>query len=216
VSTEKTDKTYGKVIILIIILICIAIAIIYTVFLSLERDTVSYSRANPKVLVTEIQPVEERQPQFEVDLPTFVFEDSNKEVAEVEVDPWSLEALRLYVETNGTFYFKKDQSILLTQEITKLDEFINFLSHYTELEIEIHGHTADVWLKKYQKVLSKNRAEAIDILLQKELAKNLSSIKTIGFGSEQLIKQGIQDEVRQLNRRAQVFVRSAKKGELLP
>lgn len=86
-------------------------------------------------------------------------------------------------------------------EITKLAEF---LRSHPGIDVVIEGHSSKVGAKKYNKKLSKNRAQAVELMLINDFNINKSRVSSIGYGFERLEVEGESEQAHAANRRIMV------------
>ncbi len=100
-------------------------------------------------------------------------------------------------------YFDFDSSELSLSSDETIDLMVTILNTYTDLKIEIIGHTDDMGNDDYNVLLSKNRADAVKNAL---INKGISSdrIKTSGLGASKPLVPNVTDEYRALNRRVEM------------
>lgn len=94
---------------------------------------------------------------------------------------------------------------LLPESNQQLDEVVNLLNEYPQMEIAIHGHTDDRGDDNYNLDLSQNRAKSVyQYLINKGIAKE--RLKYEGFGEKKAVADNQTTEGRQLNRRVEFVV----------
>jgi outer membrane protein OmpA-like peptidoglycan-associated protein len=83
-------------------------------------------------------------------------------------------------------------------EIIKLAEF---LATYSEINVLIEGHTSKVGTAELNQELSKNRAKAVALMLEKDFKISKDRIKSIGYGDTRLKEIGDTEQAHAANRR---------------
>jgi len=106
------------------------------------------------------------------------------------------------IHTFKNILFRFDTAELLPKSKTELDEIEAYLSLRATLKIEISGHTDAMGNKKYNKLLSENRAKAVARYLM-EKGIDSTRISYQGFGSEEPLMQNATSVGRQSNRRVE-------------
>jgi len=103
--------------------------------------------------------------------------------------------------------FDFDKYDLRPESIKELDNWVKFLTNNPTLKIEISGHTDNKGTSEYNKILSKNRAKAVqDYFIEKGISKDRMKCK--GYGFDQPIATNQTDEGRQKNRRTEIKITS--------
>lgn len=102
-------------------------------------------------------------------------------------------------------FFDTDKSELKSTSIPELKKLKEILDHYSELKIEIQGHTDDVGDGSYNLNLSRNRALAVHSWLVENgiLAERLSYK---GYGEQAPIDTNQTEEGKAKNRRTEVLI----------
>ena len=101
--------------------------------------------------------------------------------------------------------FPTDQSEIEATSFETLEKVFQFLAKYSEVRIEIQGHTDNVASDDYNMELSQKRAQAVfDWLANKGIAK--TRMKAVGYGSAQPIADNRTEEGRAQNRRTEIIV----------
>lgn len=96
--------------------------------------------------------------------------------------------------------------------VTKLAEFLLL---YPAIDVVIEGHSSKVGAKKYNKELSKNRAEAVAQMLINDFNIETSRISSIGYGFERLEVEGESEQAHAVNRRIMVESAHSEKFDKL-
>jgi len=103
--------------------------------------------------------------------------------------------------------FDFDKYDLRPESIQELDKWVKFLTDNPSLKIEIAGHTDNKGTSEYNKVLSQNRAKAVqNYFIEKGISKDRMKCK--GYGFDQPIATNQTDEGRQKNRRTEIKITS--------
>ncbi len=100
---------------------------------------------------------------------------------------------------------------LLPESNEQLQEVIDLLNEYPDMEIEIHGHTDSRGDDNYNLNLSKNRAKSVYKYLIDTGGIDANRLKYKGFGEKKPVADNNTSEGRQLNRRVEFTV--TKVGE---
>ena len=102
-------------------------------------------------------------------------------------------------------YYAFDKATLKTESYPALDEVVDMLNKYSNLVIEIGGHTDDKGSDKYNQKLSQARAQScVDYLISKGIAKDRLVAK--GYGESMPIADNSTPEGQQKNRRTEFKV----------
>ena len=109
-------------------------------------------------------------------------------------------------------YFKYQSDKILPEADQELQRLLDLMKKNPEMRIEISGHTDNVGSARYNKKLSRKRAEAVrKHLVEKGIDKD--RMTAIGYGFEQLIlKKGTKKEMS-VNRRVEIKILSMTKEE---
>lgn len=95
-------------------------------------------------------------------------------------------------------HFEANKTTILGASKLELEQLLNMMQSYPEMEIEIAGHTSGHTIEL--QLLSEQRAEAIqDYLIREGIPKN--RIKTIGFGGTKALVPNDTEANKQKNRR---------------
>jgi len=111
----------------------------------------------------------------------------------------------------NNIFFDFDKATLRTQSNTELNKLYKFLIKYSQLIVEISGHTDSKGADQYNQLLSEKRAQAVvDFLITKGINKNQLVFK--GYGETQPTVKNINPDGsdnpdnRQLNRRVELKI----------
>lgn len=97
-------------------------------------------------------------------------------------------------------FFDFDKATLKPEGRTKLDEAVATLNRYSDMRVEIQGHTDSLGTEAYNQGLSERRAKAVhDYLVSKGISA--SRLTTRGFGETQPVADNGTKEGRAQNRR---------------
>lgn len=99
-------------------------------------------------------------------------------------------------------FFETDSYLLKNESTSELSRLIDFLNLYSDIRIEIRGHTDDVGNEDYNKKLSHNRAKSVYEYLV-EHGINKTRLEFIGFGYSLPLIKNTSSEARSQNRRTE-------------
>jgi|GEM_PF-3667669 len=119
-----------------------------------------------------------------------------------EENLYTITTLKDVINKNTPIYFIKDKAVLLDNEIDKINNITDYLKNYEKIEIIIHGHTADIGLPQNELALSKQRANYIKNIFNKNLNEKKFVYKTIGHGANNLANKSLDKQY--LNRRVEL------------
>ena len=126
-----------------------------------------------------------------------------KEAVVAVVEEPKVEETQSIVLNNVFFDF--DKATLRPESDPELEKVYTFLSQYTELKVELSGHTDAKGSDKYNEKLSKKRAQAVvAYMINRGIEKNRLVAK--GYGESKPISTNDTDEGRQINRRTELKV----------
>jgi outer membrane protein OmpA-like peptidoglycan-associated protein len=124
-------------------------------------------------------------------------------VVNIPLHPISASKDSVFVLSN--VFFDTDKYTLREESKVELDKLADFLTKNPSLKIELGGHTDNVGDKRYNQVLSENRAKAVcDYLIGKGIVKE--RLKYKGYGDTKPMVPNDSDEHRQMNRRTEFQV----------
>ncbi|WP_157068055.1 OmpA family protein, partial [Desulfosarcina cetonica] len=107
-------------------------------------------------------------------------------------DVWSFENI----------HFAFDSAVLTPDSFAILDQIVDALNTYPNLNVLVEGHTDSIGTNAYNLKLSKRRAQAVvDYLVSKGISP--SRLSSEGFGEERPIASNKTAEGRAHNRRVQ-------------
>ncbi|MDR1847911.1 MAG: OmpA family protein [Bacteroidales bacterium] len=102
-------------------------------------------------------------------------------------------------------FFDFDESVLLPQSYIELKHLIEILNRYSDMKIELCGHTDSYGSDIYNQSLSERRAKAVyDYLLANKINQNRLTYK--GYGAKKPIDTNLTDEGRAKNRRVEFII----------
>lgn len=105
----------------------------------------------------------------------------------------------------GQINFSTDESIITTESLPILDNFVKVLNDNPTMKFEIAGHTDNVGKPELNKKLSLSRAQAcIDYMVSKGIAPN--RLKPMGYGSTVPLVPNDSPENRYKNRRVEAKI----------
>jgi outer membrane protein OmpA-like peptidoglycan-associated protein len=103
-------------------------------------------------------------------------------------------------------YFDTDKFDLKETSYAELDRLVEFMNVNPAASIEIGGHTDNSGSAEKNKLLSKNRAEAVQAYLIKKGIED-GRIRAVGYGSEKPIADNTTEAGRAQNRRTEIVIR---------
>lgn len=104
-------------------------------------------------------------------------------------------------------YFDTGKSVIKPESYTALDEVVDILKKYPNLKMEIQGHTDNTGNIKKNRVLSKNRAQAVlEYILKRESSISRTNFTVVGYGPDKPVADNATVDGRQANRRVDFVV----------
>ncbi|KMQ67420.1 hypothetical protein ACM39_13340 [Chryseobacterium sp. FH2] len=100
-------------------------------------------------------------------------------------------------------YFMYNSFELNEKSKKKLDSLAQLK---TNLKFRIFGNCDISGSSDYNKTLSENRANAVELYLKKKIGNNIKVISTVGLGKEKQINDNSTEELRGKNRRVDIFI----------
>lgn len=97
--------------------------------------------------------------------------------------------------------FAFDSSKVQEHYFTDLKELADFLKRFSDLQVDVEGHTDSIGTEAYNQKLSQRRAEAVVDVLVNEFGIARSRLDPIGFGESQPVASNDTAEGRAQNRR---------------
>lgn len=86
-------------------------------------------------------------------------------------------------------------------EINKLAQLLN---KHQELTVLIEGHSSRIGAKEFNRILSKNRADAVALVLINDFNIDKERLSSIGYGYERLKEYGDTEYAHSINRRIMI------------
>ena len=126
-----------------------------------------------------------------------------RELADVEMLLAPVEVGQI-VRLNNIF-FETGKSELMSESFLELDRTVAFLKNNPSMEIEIGGHTDDIGSTSANQKLSQDRAQAVASYIASK-GISASKLKVVGYGESKPLKENVDDESRQYNRRVEFTV----------
>jgi len=105
---------------------------------------------------------------------------------------------------NVEFDFNK--SIIKQGYDKDINDLVQVMKDYPDLNVVIEGHTDNIGTAAYNKKLSQRRAEAVKQYLVEQDGINANRITAVGFGFDRPIATNDTEEGRQKNRRVEAAV----------
>lgn len=103
-------------------------------------------------------------------------------------------------------YFESGKAVLKPESFPSLDEVVKLMAKKKELNIQIEGHTDNTGATWFNKVLSKQRAEAVAAYISSQGITS-SRITTMGYGPDVPKAKNDTEEGRSLNRRVEFTIK---------
>lgn len=103
------------------------------------------------------------------------------------------------IKLNVTFGF--DSTEVQEQYFSDLEELANFLKRFSDLQVDVEGHTDNVGPEDYNMGLSQRRAQAVVDVLVNQHGIDASRLSPVGFGETQPVASNDTEEGRAQNRR---------------
>jgi OOP family OmpA-OmpF porin len=97
--------------------------------------------------------------------------------------------------------FDFDSSKVQEQYFADLNELAEFLKRFSDLQVDVEGHTDSVGSESYNQQLSQRRAQAVVDVLVNEFGIARDRLDPIGFGESQPVASNDTAEGRAMNRR---------------
>jgi outer membrane protein OmpA-like peptidoglycan-associated protein/tetratricopeptide (TPR) repeat protein len=102
-------------------------------------------------------------------------------------------------------FYKTDSFSLKKESKIELDKVVKFLNDYSEVKVEISGHTDNIGTAEYNQVLSENRAKSVvDYLINSSVLKERIAYK--GYGYSKPVASNETEEGRAQNRRTELKI----------
>lgn len=136
------------------------------------------------------------------------FQNLKKDIDKLNGD---IDEIRKKINSSGgnyslsRIYFKTDRSDLLPGSVAELDELVEVMTKYPNMNIKIMGHADFRASEIYNQKLSERRAQAVyDYLVSKGISKD--RLEAVGYGEKLPIADNNLEAGMQLNRRVQFKV----------
>ena len=97
--------------------------------------------------------------------------------------------------------FGFDSTVVQEQYFSDLSELADFLKRFSDLQVDVEGHTDSVGPEDYNMTLSQRRAEAVVDFLVTQHGIDRSRLEAKGFGETQPVASNDTEEGRAANRR---------------
>lgn len=123
---------------------------------------------------------------------------------------YTLDSLKNVISENQPVYFMPNEDNLLDGEENKLNNIIDYMKNYKEIELELNGHTESIDLPDNEYALSVNRAKKISEYFNDRLKDISLTINTKGFGATKKAVENAPVEKQYLNRRVEIILINAK------
>lgn len=102
--------------------------------------------------------------------------------------------------------FDNDSAVVDTKYYNEIKMLADVMTEYPAITVRIEGHTSIIGNASYNNQLSLNRADAVKRLLINQYNIEETRIETIGFGFEQLLYEGNNEDLNARNRRIVVEI----------
>lgn len=136
------------------------------------------------------------------------FQNLKKDMDKMNGD---IDEIRKKINTGGgnysmnRIYYKSDRSELLPGSIAELDELVEVMTKYPNMNIKVMGYADGTAGESYNQKLSEKRAKAVyDYLVSKGISKD--RLEYAGYGEKLPVADDNIPAGRQLNRRVQIKV----------
>ena len=100
--------------------------------------------------------------------------------------------------------FENNSYIVPQSDLSEINKLAELLNKHQDLTVLIEGHSSRVGAKKFNQVLSKNRAEAVALVLINDFNINEERLSSIGYGYERLKERGDTEYAHSINRRIMI------------
>jgi outer membrane protein OmpA-like peptidoglycan-associated protein len=105
-----------------------------------------------------------------------------------------------------TVLFQINSARLRDEDKQQLDHLVSNTNSLKRYFLAIAGYTDQMGSATYNLALSKRRADAVVLYLASQRNVPFYQMRTIGFGEEQLVDEGISPEARAMSRRVEVRI----------
>ena len=134
-----------------------------------------------------------------------------KEVKKEEpVSIYTLDSLKNIINENQPIYFIPNEDNMVSGENNKLNNIIEYMKNYKEIELKLNGHTESIDLPDNEYALSVKRSQKIKEYFNSELNNINLTINTEGFGATQKVLENAPVEKQYLNRRVEIILINAE------
>ena len=113
-----------------------------------------------------------------------------------------------------TVLFPINSARLRDEDKQQLDHLVSNTSSLKRYFLAIAGYTDQTGSAAYNLALSKRRADAVVLYLASQRNVPFYQMRTIGFGEEQLVDEGISPEARAMSRRVEVRIYCADNAKV--
>jgi OOP family OmpA-OmpF porin len=110
------------------------------------------------------------------------------------------------VVDQATVIFPVNSARLRDEDRLRLDHLVSATNSLKRYFLAIAGYTDQTGSAAYNLALSKRRADAVVLYLAGQRNVPFYQMRTIGFGEEQLVDDGISPEARAMSRRVEVRI----------
>lgn len=121
----------------------------------------------------------------------------------------------VYMKQKQTFEllvnFDNDKSDIKDDGMKEIAKMADFLQHYRQTKLTIHGHTSALGKAEYNQKLSEQRAQAIIDVLVKEFSIAANRLTAIGHGEQQLKDTANTTAAHATNRRIEATITGAER-----
>lgn len=107
--------------------------------------------------------------------------------------------------------FETNSYVVADTYLTEINGLADFMKEYPDATLVIEGHTSKRGTKKVNDALSKNRADAVKLILVNNFAIDESRIEAIGYGYTHLLLEGDDEYIHARNRRIVAEISSEEK-----
>ena len=154
----------------------------------------------------------------------FIFSFSGKQIPSKKISRHEIDSLQKIItrlfksqpaedkDKNNTpaysldkIYFEPNQTALLDSSKEQLDELVNFLNQFPDVEIMIKGYADSTGSVELNQVLSEHRAQSVARYLINH-GVSADRISSMGFGKDNPIGNNNTPEGRRMNRRVEFTV----------
>ncbi|WP_157610979.1 TolC family outer membrane protein [Arsukibacterium perlucidum] len=111
--------------------------------------------------------------------------------------------------------FAHNSSVINEDSFSDIADFAAFLRRYPNTNTEINGHTSAQGAAWYNNLLSKQRADAVKMVLVEQFNIDEARIVTKGFGSSQRLSDADTEAAHNVNRRIEAVVRARDERRVL-